>query len=353
MLLAAWLLSIIFIISGRLCMRQVRAFLFRKSIGLYPLIVIGPLERRVSFVETIKKNPAWGYRIAAQCDEMNEQEEERLAAVIVHDAVSEILVLDPFIPRSQLGIIVDFATIQHVAVRYAADVVSAKRLAISMLAGIPLILIKRTKLEGWGRIMKRIFDIGVSGFFLILFAPLYALIAIAIKCDSPGPVIYKNIRVGTRGLFPTYKFRRMKIELCTGPGYDATGDAERLQQELIKTNSERRGPIFKVLNDPRMTRVGRFLERTSLDELPQFMNVLRGNMSLVGPRPHMPQEVAGYSKDHHQLFSVKPGITGLAQISGRSDLDFDEEARLDIVYAENWSLGLDLIILFKTPWVIV
>ena len=121
----------------------------------------------------------------------------------------------------------------------------------------------------------------------------------------------------------------------------------------MTTQSQRKGPIFKVLNDPRQTRVGGFLERTSLDELPQLFNVLIGNMSLVGPRPHMPQEVAGYDTKHHQLFSVKPGITGLAQISGRSDLNFEDEARLDLMYVENWSPFFDFVILIKTPFAVL
>jgi len=117
--------------------------------------------------------------------------------------------------------------------------------------------------------------------------------------------------------------------------------------------SGRRGPVFKIINDPRRTKLGRFLEASSLDELPQFFNVLFGQMSLVGPRPHMPKEVAGYEKWHKKVFNVKPGITGLAQISGRSEIDFDEEAKLDAYYIENWSLWLDIKILLKTPLVVI
>ncbi len=221
-----------------------------------------------------------------------------------------------------------------------------------MVAGIPFIEIKRTRLEGWGRILKRLFDIIVSSILIVVLSPLLLIIALLVRLDSRGPIIYKNIRVGQRCLFPTFKFRSMRIEYCTGEGYGGQ-HAEELQQKLIKSNSERVGPVFKVLNDPRRTRIGRLLERSSLDELPQLFNVFLGNMSLVGPRPHMPQEVAGYEKHHHELFSVKPGITGLAQISGRSDLNFEDEARLDFFYIENWSFILDLIILVKTPFAVL
>lgn len=352
-ILAAWLLSIIFVVIGRMAMRAVRAFLFRRSLGLHPVIVIGQKERRRRFVDLLRRNPSWGYRIVEEYDQFCAEDSHRIAERISKEGVSEIFVLDPWLSRDTLQHVIDFATIQHIGVRYAADVISARRLSIGMLAGIPLVLIRRTRLEGWGRIMKRLFDCTIAGVLLILLAPLFAIIAFAITLDSRGPVIYRNTRVGPRGLFTTFKFRRMNIEHCTGPEYDSTGDAERLQQRLVREQSARKGPVFKVLCDPRQTRIGRFLEATSLDELPQLFNVLIGNMSLVGPRPHMPQEVAGYSKNQHQLFSVKPGITGLAQISGRSDLDFDDEARLDIMYAENWSVGLDCIIILKTPWAVL
>ena len=129
-------------------------------------------------------------------------------------------------------------------------------------------------------------------------------------------------------------------------------DADKKKKELMKQN-ERKGPLFKIKNDPRITRVGRFIRKTSLDELPQFFNVLRGEMSIVGPRPHEPEEVANYKKHHKKLLTIKPGITGMAQVSGRSDLIFEEEVRLDIYYIENWSLKLDLQIILKTPFIIL
>jgi len=175
------------------------------------------------------------------------------------------------------------------------------------------------------------------------------VVAILIKLDSPGPIIYKNVRVGPKNDFDTYKFRSMKIEYCTGGQYDKTGAADSLENELIEKQSMRSGPVYKIADDPRRTRLGRFLEKTSLDELPQFFNVLLGEMSLVGPRPHQPKEVAKYERWHKKVFNIKPGVTGLAQISGRSEIDFDEEAKIDTYYIENWSLGLDFKILLKTP----
>jgi len=352
-ILAVWLLSIAALITGRMFLRGIRALLFRYGIGVHPIAIIGPRDRVDILAADFQAHPTRGYCIAAWSDSFSDDVQAKLTALIDSKKIDEIIVLDPSLSRTDLETIVDFTTYRHISLRYAADIIGAKRLAINMLSGIPLIEIKRTKLEGWGRILKRLFDIILSLILIFLLAPVFVVIALLIMFDSPGPVIYRNIRVGQRGLFPTYKFRSMHIELCTGPGYDSSGKAEQIQQDLVAKQSERKGPVFKVLRDPRRTRMGRILERTSLDELPQLFNVLIGNMSLVGPRPHMPLEVAGYDKRHHQLFSVKPGITGLAQISGRSDLDFDDEVQLDLMYIENWSPLFDFIILLKTPLAVI
>ncbi len=352
-IIAIWLLSIISLIIGRSLLRAFRALLFRYEIGVHPVALIGPLQRTQIFVHEFQSHPSRGYKSAACFELFSEESKAAIAQHIRNKEIDEIIVVDPQLSRSVLNAIAEFATFQHVPLRYAADLVAAKRLAMTMLAGIPLLEIKRTKLEGWGRILKRLFDIFFALVLIVFFTPLFIALALLVALDSPGPIIYRNIRVGQRGLFPTYKFRSMYAKDCTGLAYDTTGAAEKRQEELVQKMSERKGPVFKVLDDPRRTRLGRILERTSLDELPQLFNVLFGNMSLVGPRPHMPLEVAGYDPHHHQLFSVKPGITGLAQINGRSDLNFEDEARLDLLYVENWSPYLDFIILLKTPFVVL
>jgi lipopolysaccharide/colanic/teichoic acid biosynthesis glycosyltransferase len=173
----------------------------------------------------------------------------------------------------------------------------------------------------------------VASPFLLL---LFAVIAIAIKLDSPGPVFFRQHRVGRNGArVDIYKFRSM------------VDKADEMRPELEAMN-EADGPLFKIKNDPRMTRVGRFLRRTSIDEFPQFINVLRGEMSIVGPRPGTPEEVARYEPWQEVRISVKPGITGLWQVSGRSDIPFDEMCLLDVYYIENWSLGLDIRIMAQT-----
>lgn len=177
--------------------------------------------------------------------------------------------------------------------------------------------------------------------------------AIAIKFESRGPIIFKNERVGHEGGFNVYKFRYMKFEHCVGAQNPNRKDALEFEKELIESQSVRKGPVYKIKNDPRKTRIGRIIEPLSIDELPQLFNVLLGDMSLVGPRPHQPREVEKYETWQRRTLSIKPGVTGLAQISGRSDLNFADEARLDIYYIENWSLWMDIEILFKTFFVLL
>jgi exopolysaccharide biosynthesis polyprenyl glycosylphosphotransferase len=183
---------------------------------------------------------------------------------------------------------------------------------------------------------KRVFDIGVSLAVLVLLLPVIPLIAIMIKLDSRGPVFFKQDRVGKNGkVFKFYKFRSMYAE------------AERRKKDVEALN-EQQGPVFKVKSDPRITTVGRFLRRSSLDEIPQIFNVLKGDMSIVGPRPHMPSEVAQYQPWHRQRLDVIPGITCLWQISGRSHISFSEWMRLDMQYVTERSLTTDFMIFLKT-----
>jgi exopolysaccharide biosynthesis polyprenyl glycosylphosphotransferase len=186
---------------------------------------------------------------------------------------------------------------------------------------------------GW---TKRAFDLLLGGLALLAISPLLLLIALAIKLDSPGPVFYRQLRVGKDGRrFRIYKFRSMRP------------DADRLLDQL-RTHNEADGPLFKMKQDPRVTRVGALLRRWSLDELPQLLNVVTGDMSLVGPRLPIPSEVSQYEPWQLGRLRAQPGITGLWQVSGRSDVSFHDMVRLDLHYIRNWSLGLDLEILLRT-----
>ncbi|GAA3698155.1 sugar transferase [Zhihengliuella alba] len=219
--------------------------------------------------------------------------------------------------------------------------VAGPRIHTQPIAGLPLIHVATPKLEGLQAATKRAFDIVAAAIALIVLSPVFLAIALAIKTQDKGPAIFHQERVGKDGkTFRMYKFRSMVV------------DAEE-QLENLATLSEGNGVLFKLKTDPRVTKIGAFLRRYSLDELPQLWNVLIGDMSLVGPRPPLPSEVAMYEQYVDRRLMVKPGITGLWQVSGRSDLSWDDSVRLDLYYVENWSLTQDLLILAKTAKAVV
>lgn len=215
--------------------------------------------------------------------------------------------------------------------------VAAPRLTVRPVCGLPLLHVDRPEFAGARRLVKGMFDRGVAALALLLLLPVFLGIAASIRMSSRGPALFRQTRVGRDGrTFTLYKFRTMHV------------DAEQRRAALMALNERSDGLLFKIRHDPRVTRAGRVLRRFSADELPQLINVVRGDMSLVGPRPPLPEEVAQYGNDVRRRLLVKPGLTGLWQVSGRSDLTWDESVRLDLRYVENWSLALDLHILWKT-----
>jgi lipopolysaccharide/colanic/teichoic acid biosynthesis glycosyltransferase len=226
------------------------------------------------------------------------------------------------------------------------------------IGGIPVIEATALSMSAWDRIAKRIFDTVAAFLFLIILSPFFVLIMIAIKIeDREGPVIYKNRRIGYLGKeFFLYKFRYMYWKYSVKDAYwvnKKSDTALEYEEELKKTSDKREGPLYKIADDPRKTRVGKIIEKLSLDELPQLWNVLIWDMSLVWPRPHQPREVALYDEHHNQVLTVKPGITGMAQVSGREQNSFEEEVTYDIYYIEHYSLLLDFLIIMKTFGVVI
>jgi exopolysaccharide biosynthesis polyprenyl glycosylphosphotransferase len=229
-----------------------------------------------------------------------------------------------------------------VLVSSAVTDVTGPRIHLRPVAGLPLLHIEEPELTGARRIMKALLDRGVALFALTLLSPALLGLALAVRLTSRGPAIFRQTRVGQDGEeFTMFKFRSMYV------------DAEARRAELEALNEREDEFMFKIRNDPRITRVGSFLRKWSLDEVPQLFNVLNGTMSLVGPRPPLPVEVAKYADDVHRRLMVKPGLTGLWQVSGRSDLPTEEAVRLDLRYVENWSLALDLLILWKTVFAVL
>jgi exopolysaccharide biosynthesis polyprenyl glycosylphosphotransferase len=220
--------------------------------------------------------------------------------------------------------------------------VAGPRVHVSPVEGLPLMWVDQPQFSGLRRWVKRSVDVLGAAVILALSAPVLALIALAVGLSSRGPVLYRSVRTGQEGqLFSVYKFRSM------------FRDADQRRDELATLNEAHGGVLFKIRNDPRVTPVGRLLRKLSLDELPQLINVLGGSMSLVGPRPPLPNEVERYDGHVHRRLLVKPGMTGLWQVSGRSDLSWEESVRLDLYYVENWSLALDLAIIARTVWTVI
>jgi exopolysaccharide biosynthesis polyprenyl glycosylphosphotransferase len=263
---------------------------------------------------------------------------EDLGTVIERHRIDEVIVADPDFPEEQAVELVDACHSQGVRVRIAPSTMELLVHRAEFVAGeaVPLFELKPPVFEGVDYAIKRTFDLVVSALLLLVLSPLLLAMAVAVRVSSRGPVIYRSMRPGIGGTpFACLKFRTMYR------------DADQRQADLESLN-EASGALFKMRDDPRMTPVGRFLRRYSLDELPQLLNVLRGEMSLVGPRPLPQRDFDRLEPWHKKRYLVLPGVTGLWQVSGRSELDFDDLVRLDFLYLERWSVFLDLTILVKT-----
>jgi exopolysaccharide biosynthesis polyprenyl glycosylphosphotransferase len=220
--------------------------------------------------------------------------------------------------------------------------IAGPRMHMRPFIGLPLLHVEEPKFVGPKRLIKIALDRIAAAAVLLALAPVFLVIALAVRMDSPGPVLFRQVRIGQGGReFRMLKFRSMVV------------DAEAHRERLLARNQNADGLLFKIADDPRVTRVGRLLRRFSLDELPQLLNILGGQMSLVGPRPPLPEEVALYDDSVRRRLLVQPGLTGLWQVSGRSDLTWEESVRLDLRYVENWSLLLDLMIMWKTAFAVV
>jgi exopolysaccharide biosynthesis polyprenyl glycosylphosphotransferase len=355
-----WILAVITTTIGRAILGLVQSNLHLLGAKKKKLILIGNEdENMINIVEQITKNKSLNYKISGiisnqPLSKLRDVEllgtTEELEQIIKKITPDEIISTDDNVNNEKLFYMMRTCQENEIVFKAipATAQVSAKTLQFDAFAGIPIIEFKGTPFDSWGFVIKRISDLLFSVLAIILLSPLMLIITIIIKSTSKGPAIYKNTRIGNRGEFATLKFRSMFIESCTGPGYGGSR-AEEYEKKLIETNNIKQGEaVYKIANDPRITPIGNFLRKTSLDELPQFFNVFVGNMSLVGPRPHQPREVKNYTAEQRKLLMIKPGITGLAQVSGRSDLTFEEESRLDIFYLENWSVLLDTSIIIRT-----
>ncbi len=350
--LAAWGCAIVFVAAARLVVRGLQRSLRRFGIGTHRIFVIGKNTTADALIEEFEKKKRLGFRVVGHRAQFTNQLAKQLTEMAANDELDEIVLADPEADRHTRLSLIALADSEHLGFLYTADLFAAAvgKSINHTYAGIPVIEVQKTPLDGWGAIYKRLFDLVGSSVLIVLTSPIMLLTAIAIKLDSRGPILFSKIdknmpsvRIGQDGKpFRYFKFRSM-----------VPGTHFMRYNELSDKDTRKGSPLVKIKDDPRVTRVGRFIRKFSIDELPEFFLVFSGKMSLVGPRPHLPEEVAKYRPEHKKLHTIKPGITGMAQISGRADLDFEEEARLDIYYIEHWSPLLDLYILLKTPLVVL
>ncbi len=346
--LSGWIIAVFYVSIGRIAITWLRRFFYRYGVGIHKVVIVGAGQTADRLVKEFATRRSLGFSIVKRFDNFGLEEAKEFEEYLESKEADEIIQADPNLTKSDRLRLFDFADEHHLTFKYAADLLETKvlRVEVDELAGIPVVEVKKTPLDGWGRIAKRIVDIVGSLILIIITSPIMLLTALAIKLDSRGPVFFSRLdnddpvyRMGQAGKkFRYLKFRSM-LNRMNSMRYN----------ELADRNIRADGPIVKIKDDPRITRVGRFIRRFSIDELPELFLVFIGTMSLVGPRPHLPEEVAKYESRHKKVMTIKPGITGLAQVSGRSDLSFEDEVRLDVYYIENWSLVSDIIILLKTP----
>ncbi|MBN1428271.1 MAG: sugar transferase [Anaerolineae bacterium] len=341
---------------ARLISLEIAASLRRHGIGVEQVLIVGAGEVGRAVMRSILADPALGYKVLGYVDDDPHKGDgslgrfkglgglDKLQDIIASEQVDEVIITLPWMYHRKIIQIIDECERKDVQVRVVPDMFQQRMRSVDLitLSGIPLIGVKSGHMSSSALLAKRVVELTICIVSSPILAIICALVILAIKLDSPGPAIFKQRRVGKDGYeFDIYKFRSM------------VNNADELKSKLKELN-EADGPLFKIKDDPRMTRVGRFLRRTSIDELPQVINVLRGEMSIVGPRPGTPEEVAQYEPWQKTRISTKPGLTGLWQVSGRSDIPFDEMCLLDIYYIENWSLGLDIRIMLQTiPYILL
>jgi len=314
------------------------------------IVVVGKGRRAAKFINKINSHPEWGLKIIGTIDDQpghgtnsikNEEilgSLEDLPQILHNDAIDEVVFVVPRLRLNHMENSIYICETEGVKATIAVDLFDAQiaRARPNEIDGIPLLTFDTTVAKEWQLFVKRAVDLISSGLGLVLLSPLFLIVLILIKFTSSGPVLFKQQRVGLNGRrFILYKFRTMYQE------------AEKKLSELEVLN-EMAGPVFKIKKDPRITPFGRILRKFSIDELPQLLNVFVGHMSLIGPRPPIPDEVAQYESWQRRRLSMRPGLTCLWQISGRNKIDFNDWMKLDLQYLDNWSLRLDCKIMVKT-----
>jgi exopolysaccharide biosynthesis polyprenyl glycosylphosphotransferase len=348
----------------RIIFRSGQIMVRRRGVNLIPTLIVGRGAEAALCIREMRARPELGYRVIGIVD--NERSSvvdaasfegvpvigslETLPEAIRESRANEVIISDPNVPGEKLfDVMIQTGRRRGVEFRIAPTLLNClpSKTEIDQVGSLPMVTLFRSPLSSGARIVKRTSDLFIATLALIVLSPLWMLIALLIKLDSRGPVFYKQERVGMDGrIFLFYKFRSMHVGVddATHREYQRAYISGQADSNL--GDDER--PVFKLRSDQRITRIGALLRKTSLDELPQLFNVMRGDMSVVGPRPPIPYEVENYQVWHRKRLDMKPGITGLWQVSGRNRIPFDEMVRMDLYYIENWSLLLDIKIILQT-----
>lgn len=346
--LAVWGSAILFVSIERYLIRMLQRSLRHFGIGLNRIVIIGKTKSGQSLRSYFQAYPMIGFEVVDHIANFNDNSRQKLLELKKKGFLDSILLANPEADKKEIQMIKTFSDTQHINFYYSATLFpsGAIKPIIHTLAGQPIIEVPKTPLDGWGAIFKRGFDVVLSLIFIILTFPILLIASIALFIEQPGNIFFVHKRVGQGGR----EYRHVKLRSMIKDAHKY-----RFDPEFIKKYGNERGgtPLFKLTHDPRITRVGRIVRKLSIDELPELYLVLFGKMSLIGPRPHLPEEVANYKPHQRQVLTIKPGMTGMAQVGGRADLDFDEEVQLDMHYIQNWNPWLDMIILLKTPIVVI
>jgi len=358
--LYAFGLALVLVFLFRTIARGIRRELFRFNIGINNVLIVGNTPITSELATRLSNTTVTGYKVIGIVGG-NKDKYLKLGCKVYSDfktakqslsskKLNTIIQAELFADYDQNDEILTYAQENHIAYRFVPGngELFVGNIEVDLFQSVPVIAVHQTALIGWGRVIKRLTDIFLGGLLLILASPIILILALLVSLTSKGPVFFRQTRL-TRfnHKFTVFKFRSHNLKYSGLSPEEAF--TEMGKPELIK---KYRDNGDQLPEDPRLTAMGRFMRRTSLDELPQLFNVFRGDISLVGPRALIPEELAVYKK-RHAILSVKSGMTGLAQVSGRRDISFEERRKLDLYYVQNWSFWNDIVILIKTVWIVV
>ncbi len=350
----SWAFVLIFVLFGRMVLRLIRSWFWRLGFGQKFVLILGSGSTAKNIIKLLKENPSYTIlgilsektlttKTFLGCSVLGELKDYE--KILKNKKLDEVIFATENSSKKLSAKFIKLAHINHVIFRFLPDELGLDMasIKISTIKGLPIMTFLNTKLLGWGLLVKSFFDYFFAMALLIILSPVFLLISFFIWIgDFRAPIIYGSIRVGKKGKhFLCYKFRTMNA------------NAEQEKLKLLAKNERKGGVLFKIKNDPRVTFFGKFLRKYSLDELPQLWNILKGDMSFIGPRPHLPEEVAKYKADNLEILTIKPGLSGFSQVNGRSDLSFEDEIKYEIFYMKNWTIWLDVIIFLKSILIVL